>query len=499
MNKKVILLFLLTSSFLYGETLRAQIRSDFILADSAVGSSIRLDGEGNLHAVWKNSGGERHAYYAVYDSGGHSILAPVRVSVTNNIWVPRLALSEGHAVVVWWLRGTLDNSKIRANVLDLGKEIVARDISIAEDDTYSPDVAYLDDSTFIVVWIGEGSSPQSDFQIYGQISTNSVEDHQGGHILLDDPAEGGVDQFSLRVIARPDRDDFLIVWRDDRSGSFRVYGRLFNSDGSAVDLPFLISEDPQLTWVGELSVAMNESREFAVVWSGEINSMEWVVQTRRLGVDGRPLGPSIRVDSFGLDALFTDYPDIAYNRDGTFIVVWDRFKNGISKIYAQRFNPDWTPLGGNFRVSSVMDSSYEYFASVMLRDERIYTVWSSKSDSTADKVLANIIDFYDPPEVEDQSEPLLPLAFSLHQNYPNPFNPMTNIRYSLPEQSNVTLTIYNIIGEEIRRFSATGKQPGDHEFVWDASDVASGVYLYRLQAGLTSRGFVATRKMILLK
>ena len=95
----------------------------------------------------------------------------------------------------------------------------------------------------------------------------------------------------------------------------------------------------------------------------------------------------------------------------------------------------------------------------------------------------------------DKQEYNIPTKFTLKQNYPNPFNPVTNIRFSLPERSDVTLLIYNILGEEIRRFSEAGMQPGFHEIVWDASDAASGVYLYRLQAG----DFVETKKMLLLK
>ena len=501
--KKLFLLFLLASCFLYGETLRAQLRSDFVLADSAVGGSIRLDGEGNLHAVWRKAdtsyGAENAAYYAAFDSMGLPILAPARVSISNNIWFPRIALLKGHAIVVWEIRGSLDADEIEANVLDLSEEIVPRNIYFAGGDTYSPDVAYLNDTTFIVVWIGEGSFFQSDFQLYGQIATNSLI-FQGGHILLDDPEERGVRQFSLRVVARPERDDFLIVWLDDRSGSFRAYGRLFNSNGSPVGSSFLISEDQQLTWLGEVSVAVNDSGEFGVVWAGETDSNEWVVQMRRLGVDGTPLGPSIRVDLSAHNSLFTDYPDISFDRDGTFIVVWDMFINGISKIYAQRFESDWTPLGVNFRVSSVMDSSRQYFSSVLLRNGRIYTTWTSAGDSTAAKLLSNIIDFYDPPNLETQSEPILPLAFSLHQNYPNPFNAITTIVYEIKRPSRVRLVVYNILGEEVTTLVRDMKIPGVYESVWDGKDrqgmeVSSGVYLYQLM----SDGQVQTKKMVLLK
>lgn len=90
----------------------------------------------------------------------------------------------------------------------------------------------------------------------------------------------------------------------------------------------------------------------------------------------------------------------------------------------------------------------------------------------------------------------IPDAFNLSQNYPNPFNPLTNIRYSLPVRSEVSLIIYNLRGQEVARLIDGEERPaGVHTAVWDASTTASGLYFYRLTAG----DYVKTRKMILIK
>jgi hypothetical protein len=94
----------------------------------------------------------------------------------------------------------------------------------------------------------------------------------------------------------------------------------------------------------------------------------------------------------------------------------------------------------------------------------------------------------------------LPNSYALAQNYPNPFNPETTIEFSLPQTSRVTLTIYNVLGQRVVTL-ADGEYPaGRHQFRWTGTDqqgqtVASGVYLYRLEAGTESM----TRKMMLLK
>jgi hypothetical protein len=101
---------------------------------------------------------------------------------------------------------------------------------------------------------------------------------------------------------------------------------------------------------------------------------------------------------------------------------------------------------------------------------------------------------------------VLPQAFSLEQNYPNPFNPSTNISFSLPSTSVVTLKVYNLVGQEVATLASGTLAAGNHQLSWSGTDalghtVASGVYFYRLQASDVKGGgnFVRTMKMVLVK
>jgi len=89
---------------------------------------------------------------------------------------------------------------------------------------------------------------------------------------------------------------------------------------------------------------------------------------------------------------------------------------------------------------------------------------------------------------------LLPAEFALEQNYPNPFNPTTTIEFSLRERADYTLTVYNVTGQVVETFTGS-RDAGSYEIEWNASNVASGVYFYRLTAG----NYTETKKMVLLK
>lgn len=111
------------------------------------------------------------------------------------------------------------------------------------------------------------------------------------------------------------------------------------------------------------------------------------------------------------------------------------------------------------------------------------------------------------PQEKIASDPISsahsPVDYALLVNYPNPFNLVTHIRFRLPEDSRVRIQIYNITGEFIVTLTDRAYSAGDHEIPFDATDLPSGIYLYRMWAkpSLTGEagGYSQVRKMMLLK
>ena len=95
---------------------------------------------------------------------------------------------------------------------------------------------------------------------------------------------------------------------------------------------------------------------------------------------------------------------------------------------------------------------------------------------------------------------LIPVEFALRQNYPNPFNPVTTLRYNLPEQTHVNITVYDMFGRKVRTILNQTQYAGYRSVIWDATNdygkpVSAGIYLYQIQAGEN----ISTKKMVLLK
>ncbi len=102
---------------------------------------------------------------------------------------------------------------------------------------------------------------------------------------------------------------------------------------------------------------------------------------------------------------------------------------------------------------------------------------------------------YEPSYVEENSKMM---DFILYENYPNPFNPATTINFSLPERSDVSINVYNVIGELVHTVVNTF-DAGYQSVNFNAEGLPSGVYIYRIEARGSSETFVSSKKMLLVK
>ena len=142
-------------------------------------------------------------------------------------------------------------------------------------------------------------------------------------------------------------------------------------------------------------------------------------------------------------------------------------------VFVFCFTDNWSSTELPFSADILIDYVYGKF-----KDGRI-VVYEDFEDTTTDV----------------PRETSLPLEFKLEQNYPNPFNPVTTIKFSVPQMEQVNLKVYDMLGREVAMLVNEEKAPGSYEVKFDGSNLASGTYFYRLQAG----NFVQVKKMLLMK
>ncbi len=220
-----------------------------------------------------------------------------------------------------------------------------------------------------------------------------------------------------------------------------------------------------------------------------------------------PSGQSLVCDMIGAHSQVSGYPALTWDSlatinqcavpltgtGGIWASTFGQVNTGAEVIYTYDSRTDdpehegqpvaWRYIGPDYRYVWI-----EMPLSCMQHDDAIATIRQAVNDLN------------DQATGVDDPHGTKPVTFSLHQNYPNPFNPTTRIDYSLDRGTEVRLTIYNLLGQEVRVLVDAYRPAGNHSVEWNGRNgsgqaVATGVYLYRIEAGDRR----ASRKMLLLK
>jgi hypothetical protein len=124
-----------------------------------------------------------------------------------------------------------------------------------------------------------------------------------------------------------------------------------------------------------------------------------------------------------------------------------------------------------------------------------YTSWKAQATAENTRIMTWLEKGKDPNATSVKNLTGIPAKYELSQNYPNPFNPETNIKYSIPEKTHVTLKVYNMLGSEIATLFDGVQPAGKYAITFNGKNFASGVYFYHFQAGNVSK----TKKLVLMK
>jgi uncharacterized repeat protein (TIGR02543 family) len=270
--------------------------------------------------------------------------------------------------------------------------------------------------------------------------------HQGSYVLSKDT--------TVTVTASADDGYGFVKWTGDASGT-----------------------SPSVT------VSMDTDKEISAIFYKNLppSSFTWISPTEY---------DSISIDRDNLATKYSfkwtqsiDVEDLTYNINDKFGNTLFSFTDTVGSVTYEEILSLWPE---QFKILPRMTLEYDAVAT----DEEFSTTITGG-------LRKLYINRYDYLSTEGEG---IPTEFALHENYPNPFNPTTILRFDLPEVSNLTLTIYNMLGQKVKTFSMQSIPAGYHSVTWDATNdlgvqVGAGVYLYQLQ----TKDFIKTRKMVLLK
>jgi hypothetical protein len=219
---------------------------------------------------------------------------------------------------------------------------------------------------------------------------------------------------------------------------------------------------------------------------------------------------SYHLDGSGVDIILTDEVFEHYGshiscrnilRPGWAYLNTKNYGNGDGRMIAVKLDGSKTieNFGHSFEVSG--DDFYAYAAPVPNPSGTKIMFKSNFGNTASEDKICSYEAFPIPSGANksyaagEETSEVIPIKYALEQNFPNPFNPTTVIHFSIPKQSNVKLSVYNLLGEKVAELVNGDFSAGNYEVNFNASNLASGMYVYRISAG----SYTSVKKMLLLK
>jgi hypothetical protein len=468
-------------------------------------------------AIWLDSR-DSNPYYRIYAqrvngsgnlqwNGAGMAISPIDQTAFEQVRPRIITDGSGGGIVAWTATppGEFANNVYLTKVSPAGSlawPVLAISTSIGLDEFL--DDLYPDGSGGAYVSYSDGAWPNQ--SIYGQhVSSTGSLLWGEGVLLCADPAI----QVHSRVISLG-AEGAVFVWEDQRSGfNTDLYAQKVNSDGliqwGTNGMPVCTASEDQLN----PDMAVDAFNNVSIVWTDTRadTATSWNIYMQKIAADGQILFPLN-----GMTVTTAPYqqakPKIMADGWGGNYILWEDSRNGASSgnnvdVFSNHINSDgslsvwgeWTTVG-NAVCTEIRNQGF-----IVMTDDfvgGVMTAWvdqRSSGKATIDNIYAQRFNEHADTAGVIDPEFRTPEQFRLLTAYPNPFNPAVKLRFSLNHPGRVTISAWDVMGRQVAVLADGWRQAGLNEMTWDGSDMASGIYLVRLEFD----GAQQQQKVVLLK
>ncbi len=439
------------------------------------------DGAGGAIIAWEDTRDfNRDVYAQRVDANGDTLWQADGIPICTaeeNQWQCRMTSDgAGGAIITWYDQRDLVHSYIYAQRVDANGDTLwpADGITVCTvaDYQYDPRITSDGDGGAIIAWEQDLSGNQDIHAQRIDGSGNALWTANGVAVCTDPDH-----QANIRIIS-DGSGGAILAWEDERNGIFPdVYAQRLDASGNALWTANGVAVCTATNQQWHLDILSDGSGGAIFTWD-DARSGDFDIYASLADANGQIVPTLLQKYSANI-------------HDGAIVVRWTISNHVDSKQFTVS-RKDVTSMQ-SWSIMPVeiegQDGSYSFTDATCLPGSS-YRYRVDVMEEDGQRVLF---------ETDPMSVPEMSLV--LYQNYPNPFSPSTTVRYYLPEESKVTLSVYDLSGELISRLiSGETKPRGFHTMEWDGKDedgrrVASGVYFYRLTAG----SFTEAKRMILLR
>lgn len=358
--------------------------------------------------------------------------------------------------------------------------------------------------SFIVTW-GKGTSLDTS-KIYFQRY-----DSTGSRIGFPQRVNEAYSRVESPEIAVNNDGSFVIVWQDDRNNNqfmiFDIYMQRYDANGNKIGNNIKVNDDTGILTQQYIGNVNTDKQGYTVItWSDERLTPIIGIFYQLYDANGQTVGINRRAD-VSASMFSVGQPRVSMREDRKFYISWvDLTYAGKDQVFGRRFDEDGNQIGSPYMIPAASPgNSTQNENSTYLLGDRVYVSWTDNRNGGGPlnyDIYCNVRGFQNPDTVIgiiNTSE--IAKEYKLYPVYPNPFNPVTRIKYSImpnakDQISNVSLTIFDILGRENAVLINESQLSGEYTVQWNASALPSGIYFIELSI---NSEFKEVQKALLIK